>query len=93
MVEQIYIKNLELKHNNDLNYFNFFDKGSFSRIFDISEWKVVTKILKDIFISSEKNNLGHINSDFEPQDKDIKIKFNNSFLSITYLIYFHHRVF
>ena len=74
------IKNLELKHNNDLNYFNFFDKGSFSRIFDISEWKVVTKILKDIFISSEKNNLGHINSDFEPQDKDIKIKFNNSFL-------------
>ena len=74
------IKNLELKHNNDLNYFNFFDKGSFSRIFDISEWKVITKILKDIFISSEKNNLGHINSDFEPQDKDIKIKFNNSFL-------------
>ena len=74
------IKNLELKHSNDLNYFNFFDKGSFSRIFDISEWKVVTKILKDIFISSEKNNLGHINSDFEPQDNDIKIKFNNSFL-------------
>lgn len=74
------IKNLELKHNENLNYFNFLDKNSFSQIFDISEWKVITKILNDIFISSEKKDLGHINSDFKPQDQDIKIKFNDSFL-------------
>ena len=74
------IKNLELKHNENQNYFNFLDKDSFSKIFDISEWKVVTKIMRDIYISSETKNLGQINSDFEPQDQDIKVKFNNSFL-------------
>jgi hypothetical protein len=56
------------------------DKDSFSKIFDISEWKAVTKIMRDIYTSSETKNLGQINSDFEPQDQDIKIKFNNSFL-------------
>jgi len=74
------IKNLELKHNENQNYFNFLDKDSFSKIFDISEWKAVTKIMRDIYTSSETKNLGQINSDFEPQDQDIKIKFNNSFL-------------
>ena len=74
------IKNLELKHNENLNYFNFLNKDNFSNIFDISEWKVITKLLKDIYISSEKKDLGQINSDFQPQDQDIKISFNDSFL-------------
>ena len=74
------IKNLELKDNKNLNYFNFLDKSSFSQIFDVSEWKVITKILNDIFISSEKKDLGHVNSDFKPQDQDVLIKFNDSFL-------------
>ena len=74
------IKNLDLKYNENLNYFNFLDKDNFSKIFDISEWKVITKILKDIYISSEKQDLGHIDSDFKPQDQDIKIKFKDSFL-------------
>ena len=74
------IKNLELRHNENLNYFNFLNKDSFSNIFNISEWKVITKLLKDIYISSEKKDLGQINSDFQPQDQDIKIKFNDTFL-------------
>jgi hypothetical protein len=74
------IKNLELKDNKNLNYFNFLDKSSFSQIFDVSEWKVITKILNDIFISSEKKDLGQVNSDFKPQDQDVLIKFNDSFL-------------
>ena len=53
---------------------------NFSNIFDISEWKVITKFLKDIYVSSEKKDLGHIISDFQPQDQDIKIKFNDKFL-------------
>ena len=74
------IKNLELRHNENLNYFNFLNKDNFSNIFDISEWKVITKLLKDIYVSSEKKDLGHIISDFQPQDQDIKIKFNDKFL-------------
>lgn len=72
-------KNFEIKHNEDFNYFNFFDANNFSKIFDIAEWQVISKLLKNIYISSEKKDLGHINSDFKPKDQDIKIKFISSF--------------